>query len=253
MNNIFLAIGIFDGVHVGHRYLLTKLITDAKNKNALSMVLTFNPHPKQVLNIQPIPKMIYSIYQRQWLLKSLGVNIIEVESFTKKFSQLSPVSFIKQTKDKIHNLQRIYVGNDFHFGCNNSGDVTILRNICNRYNIDVIVTENQLEYNENNKISSTNIRHYLQNIHHYNYNFNRINLLLGQKYFMIGNIIKNVFEIINYSDNLIILPNGVYNCTLNKKINCDVNIKEGLIKIKDDIRDMDNVVIEFNDIKYLNV
>ena len=250
MNNIFLTIGVFDGVHLGHRFLLNKLITDAKKENALSMVLTFYPHPKQVLNIQPIPKMIYSMYQRQWILKSLGIDIIEIQSFTKEFAQLSPKLFIQHLTDKIHNLQKIYVGNDFHFGCDNCGNTTILNNVCSEKNIDVMLVENQLQCDENSKISSTNIRNYLQNM--FNYNFKFINSLLGYNYFIIGNIVNNIFKIINYDDDIIILPNGIYDCTLNNKIHCDVCIKDRSIKIEKNIQDMSNVIMEFNDIRYYN-
>ena len=93
MKPLHLAIGTFDGVHKGHRYLLQTAIENANKEKGMSGALTFHPHPKQILHCPNAPKLIYPIQQRYWLLKQLGCDAIFIKNFTTQWSRLTPDCF----------------------------------------------------------------------------------------------------------------------------------------------------------------
>ena len=124
----FLTIGVFDGVHMGHRYLLSNLKTRAQRENLLSLVITFNPHPQSVLHPHIQVPRLSSIEDRVKLLEQTGMDLVLVLSFTPEVAQLRAREFVSLMKEhlKMHGLM---VGPDFTLGRGQEGDINLLRSL----------------------------------------------------------------------------------------------------------------------------
>jgi riboflavin kinase/FMN adenylyltransferase len=121
-----LTIGVFDGVHAGHRYLLEKLQQRAAEKNLLSGVVTFNPHPQSVLHPHNQLPWLSDVEDRIRSLQELGINIVAVLTFTPKVAQLSAREFLLLLKKHLK-MRGIMVGPDFALGRGREGDINLLR------------------------------------------------------------------------------------------------------------------------------
>jgi len=121
-----LTIGVFDGVHAGHRYLLKKLQQRAAEKNLLSGVVTFNPHPQSVLQPHNQLPWLNSLEDRVKAFRELGINIVAVLTFTPKVAQLSAREFISLIKKQLR-MRGIMVGPDFTLGRGGEGNINLLR------------------------------------------------------------------------------------------------------------------------------
>jgi len=122
----FITMGVFDGVHAGHRYLLKKLQQRAAEKNLLSGVVTFNPHPQSVLHPHNELPWLTSLEDRVGVFQELGVNIVAVLTFTPKVAQLSAQEFISLVKKHL-SIRGIMVGPDFALGQGKEGNINLLR------------------------------------------------------------------------------------------------------------------------------
>jgi riboflavin kinase/FMN adenylyltransferase len=120
-----LTIGVFDGVHAGHRYLLEKLQQRAAEKNLLSGVVTFNPHPQSVLHPHNQLLWLSDVEDRIRSLKELGINIVTVLTFTPKVAQLSAKEFMSLVKKQLR-MRGIMVGPDFALGRGGEGNINLL-------------------------------------------------------------------------------------------------------------------------------
>lgn len=120
-----LTIGVFDGVHAGHRYLLEKLQQRAAEKNLLSGVVTFSPHPQSVLYPHNQLPWLSNLEDRVRAFQELGVKIIAVLTFTPKLAQLSAREFISQVKKQLR-MRGIIVGPDFALGRGREGNIDSL-------------------------------------------------------------------------------------------------------------------------------
>lgn len=121
-----LTIGVFDGVHAGHRYLLEKLQQQAAEKNLLSGVVTFNPHPQSVLHPHDQLPWLSDVEDRIRAFEDLGINIVAVLTFTSKVAQLSAKEFISLVKKQLR-MRGIMVGPDFALGRGGEGNINLLR------------------------------------------------------------------------------------------------------------------------------
>jgi len=121
-----LTIGVFDGVHAGHRYLLETLQQQAAEKNLLSGVVTFNPHPKSVLHPRNQLLWLSDPEDRVKSLQKLGINLVAVLTFTPEVAQLSAQEFISLVKKHLR-MRSIMVGPDFTLGRNQEGNIHLLR------------------------------------------------------------------------------------------------------------------------------
>ena len=120
-----LTIGVFDGVHAGHRYLLAKLQQRAAEKNLLSGVVTFNPHPQSVLHPHNQLPSLSNLEDRVRAFRELGVKIVAVLTFTPKVAQLSAREFISLIKKQLR-MRGIMVGPDFTLGRGGEGNIDLL-------------------------------------------------------------------------------------------------------------------------------
>lgn len=146
------TMGSFDGVHLGHRLLLEHVCQIARQNSAESMVLTFDPHPREVIHPDLKHRKLSTLREKLFLLSQTGIDHVVVINFTKEFSQTSSVDFIQQYLiDKLQTKIMI-TGQGHFFGKNKDGDVALLRN----QGVEVV----DLERFDN--ISSTMIRDVLE-------------------------------------------------------------------------------------------
>ena len=133
-----LTVGTFDGVHLGHRAILSDIIQRAKNSNGLSTLVTFDPHPREVLQGRLLPRLT-SVDERADLLASLGLGRMIVLPFTEKFSEMSAEQFVTELLVKRIGLQSIVVGHDHRFGKGRKGDIELLVSMGGQYGFNVNV------------------------------------------------------------------------------------------------------------------
>ncbi|HUV56123.1 MAG TPA: bifunctional riboflavin kinase/FAD synthetase [Dehalococcoidales bacterium] len=133
-----LTIGVFDGVHLGHKYLLSQLTEQAKQQNLLSGVVTFRQHPQQVLFPQTKLPFLTDLDQRAALLQSEGVDTIIFLSFTPELARLSAFQFVSLLK-KYLRMQGLVIGPDFALGQNREGTIDILRQLGQDMNFTLTV------------------------------------------------------------------------------------------------------------------
>jgi riboflavin kinase/FMN adenylyltransferase len=153
-----LTIGVFDGVHLGHKYLLSQLTKQAREQNLLSGVVTFNRHPHEVLSPQSKLPFLTDLTQRINLLKNEGVEAIFTLSFTRELAQLSARRFVSLLK-KYLRMRGMVIGADFVLGQNREGNTDILRSLGQDMKFSVTVIPPVMINGE--VVSSTAIRNAL--------------------------------------------------------------------------------------------
>ena len=178
-----ITIGTFDGVHLGHRLIFSRLNEIAKKKNKDSTLLTFSPHPRHVLypDDQDM-KLLNTLDEKKTLLEELGIDNLIVHKFTKKFSRIKSSNFIRDIlveKLKVHTL---IIGYNHHFGRNREGSFDELISLAKLYdfNIEIITPQNY----EDVAVSSTKIRQLIKKG-----DIEKANNYLGQAYFINGEVI----------------------------------------------------------------
>jgi riboflavin kinase/FMN adenylyltransferase len=135
------AIGVFDGVHLGHRAVIQHAVSEAKKTGGLSVVVTFDPHPVKVLHPHRFSFYVTSLGQRLDLLASLGVDVCLVVKFSKRFATMAPVDFVKRYLVDGLRAKRVVVGSDFHFGYDRGGSISLLKKLGGRYGFTVEAEE----------------------------------------------------------------------------------------------------------------
>ncbi|WP_375238393.1 bifunctional riboflavin kinase/FAD synthetase [Aurantibacter sp.] len=150
------TIGTFDGVHFGHQKIISRLISVAKTKNLASVLLTFFPHPRMVLQKDSDIKLINTLAEKDHILKGLGLSNLVVNKFTKDFSRLTAEDFVKDILVKQLNAKHVIIGYDHHFGRNRSANITDLKRFGEQFNFTVEEISAQ-DINEVS-VSSTKIR-----------------------------------------------------------------------------------------------
>lgn len=155
-----LTIGVFDGVHLGHKYLLSQLTKQAKEQDLLSGVVTFNRHPHEVLAPQTKLPFLTDLTQRINLLKNEGVEAIFTLSFTSELAQLSARQFASLLK-KYLRMRGMVIGPDFALGQTREGNVDILRTLGQDMGFSITVIPPVMINGE--VVSSTAIRNALAN------------------------------------------------------------------------------------------
>ena len=125
LKNVVAAIGVFDGVHLGHQAVIARAVDEARRINGKSVVVTFHPHPVQVLHPERFSSCLTTLPQRLKLIASLGVDACWVIPFTKRFASTTPGDFVKKILMGRLGLKRIVVGSDFHFGHDRSGAIRL--------------------------------------------------------------------------------------------------------------------------------
>lgn len=138
LKNAVVTIGTFDGVHLGHQKIIYKLVEKAKTLNGESVILTFFPHPRMILNPGDHQlKMINTMAEKANLLKDLGVDHLIITPFTRDFSNQTAEEYIKEVLIKQIGMKAMVIGYDHRFGKDRSGSLTDLRHFGELYHYEV--------------------------------------------------------------------------------------------------------------------
>lgn len=153
------TIGTFDGVHLGHRKILEQITKNAQELNCESLVLTFFPHPRTVLQDDTEMKQLNTLDEKISLLDSLGVDNLVVHPFDKEFSRLTAEEFVKDVLVDVFKVRKIIIGHDHRFGRNRTANIDDLIIFGETFGFDV----EQISVEQLNEvsISSTKIRNAL--------------------------------------------------------------------------------------------
>lgn len=179
----FVTIGTFDGVHIGHQKVIKNLVKNASLTNSTSVLLTFFPHPKMVLENNTDIKLINTIDERIQLLKKTGLEILIIQEFTEAFSNYTALDFVKNILVDTLNIDTLIIGYDHKFGKNRKGDFKQLESYGETFGFKV--QEISKQEIDNFTISSTKIRKAIE--------FGEIkkaNNYLGYPYMLTGTVVK---------------------------------------------------------------
>lgn len=178
-----LTIGTFDGVHVGHREILSRLIQNSRESGLKSSVLTFFPHPRMVLQKDADIKLLNTINEKARIIEAMGLDYLIVHPFTKKFSRLSAIEFVRDNLVNQLNMKKIIIGYDHRFGRNRNANINDLRAFGGT--LDFEVEEISAQEINNVSVSSTKIRNALEEG-----NIEVANKYLGYSYMLTGTVVK---------------------------------------------------------------
>ena len=207
------TIGTFDGVHIGHQKIIEKLIQETKKADCESLILTFFPHPRMVLNGSSSIKLLNTINEKSSLLEKMGLDNLVVHPFDKKFSNLSAEEFVKTILVDSFNLKKIIIGYDHRFGNNRAANIDDLISFGKKYDFEV--EQISAQEIDSVSVSSTKIRDAITDG-----NMIVANEFLGYDYILSGKIItgKQLGRTIGFptanikiEENYKLIPkNGVY-------------------------------------------
>ncbi len=192
INNIFdwkaptktiLTLGTFDGVHVGHQKIIKKLLKQQEKTPAPTVVLTFFPHPRMVLQQDQSLKLLNTIEERIELLQNLGIDCLVVHPFDYEFSRLTAEEFVEKVLVQHANIQNIIIGYDHRFGRNRTANITDLEQFGKQFGFDV--TQISAKEVDEISVSSTKIRNAL-----IEGDIATANTYLGYHYFLTGSVQK---------------------------------------------------------------
>ena len=177
------TIGTFDGVHFGHKYIIEHLNKIAQREGGQSVLLTFDPHPRHVLyEDQHDLKLLNTLDEKKNQLEELELKNFVVQNFTKEFSRMKYIHFVRDVLVKKLNVDHLVIGYDHHFGRNREGSINELNELSTLYNF----TLEQIPPQKKNdvSVSSTKIRALLNEG-----DIERANKYLGYKYMLSGNVV----------------------------------------------------------------
>ncbi len=179
IDNTAVALGKFDGIHLGHQLILDNLMKE-KELNRTTLVFTFGESPVSVL-AGGSKKSIYTSYEKAYYFSQLGVDVLLEYPFTKEFAGITPEEFAGEYLSRQLGVRSIYVGEDFHFGRGRSGNVAVLKDLGEQYGFSVHALPKKTLHGK--VISSTVIRDMLAD------KFYIANEMLGNPYFVYGEVI----------------------------------------------------------------
>lgn len=183
IKNPVVTIGNFDGVHYAHQTIFSKVIERAEDVKGTSVVVTFEPHPLQVISPKKFKPLITPLEQKKELAMSQGLNILVLIEFTSEFASISAREFVQNVLVNRLGLKEIVVGYDYAFGNKREGDIDLLKEMGRQYNFTVIQMEPV--YIGETLVSSTSIRNLI-----IEGNISEANRLLGRDYQIRGEVVE---------------------------------------------------------------
>jgi len=208
---VCLAIGFFDGVHLGHQQIIRQTIADARQHDGIALVLTFDKHPNAVVAPEKTPPLIYSLPQKLRAIQSLGLEDILLIGFDKPFSRQTGEEFVRALARDFGKIHSICVGANFGFGHKRSGNVALLKKLGAELHFQVhglsaVSLDGQA-------VSSTRIRDIIRAG-----DLNEASQMLGRSYAICGKVVLGDklgrtlgFPTANLDvTGLVLPPNGVY-------------------------------------------
>ena len=178
-----LTIGTFDGVHIGHQKIIQRLCEVKSQNNLNSVILTFFPHPRSILQNDDTFKMLNTIDEKIQLLERFGLNHLVIEPFTKEFSRFTALEFVRDILVNQLHIKKLVIGYDHQFGKNREGDFEQLEKFGELYNFGV--EEIPAQEIKNVSVSSTKIRKALEEG-----DIEKANKYLGYSYILTGDVVK---------------------------------------------------------------
>lgn len=175
------AMGSFDGFHMGHRRLVETATQYAEKHNLISMVYTYENHPSTILSTRKNTLLLTSNEVRTQLFKDVDVDCVYFEDFSVDYADLSPTEFVNRIIIEKLNAKAVVIGFDYRFGKYGAGDAECLKKICKQNDITAICVDPV--YYENEKISSTLIRKHLKEGC-----LDKVEAMLGRKFYIKGTV-----------------------------------------------------------------
>ena len=177
------TIGTFDGIHIGHQKILKNLIRTANNEGKKSVLLTFFPHPRMVLQKENKILLLNTIKEKSGLLEKMGLDYLIIHPFSRDFSRLTALDFVRDILVNKLNTSRLIIGYDHHFGKNREGNIHQLKEYSLLY--DFKVEEIPAQDIDDVSVSSTKIRTALKDG-----NLKTANNYLGYHYMLNGSVVS---------------------------------------------------------------
>ncbi len=213
---VSLAIGVFDGVHLGHQQIIRQTIADARQHDAVALVVTFDKHPNAIVAPDKTPQQIFARSQKLRTIEALGVDALLEIPFDKIFSEKSGEVFIRELARDLGKIFSICVGADFVFGRKRSGNVALLKTL--GAEIGFQVHGHAAVALDGETVSSTRIREAIRLG-----NLDDASQMLGRPYAICGRVVEGDkigrqlgFPTANLDvTNLVLPPNGVYAASTN--------------------------------------
>jgi riboflavin kinase/FMN adenylyltransferase len=178
---LFLAIGVFDGVHLGHQAVISTSARHAHSANGTPVVVTFDPHPAKILRPNQAPHLLTATQHKIALIRNLGVGHLLVINFDRQFAGTPPENFVEQLVTHSKPLREICVGHEWSFGKGRAGNLDLLKKLGARFHFNVVgippVTI------DGNVVSSTAIRQTVEEGH-----FDAAAKMLGRHYTILGTV-----------------------------------------------------------------
>jgi riboflavin kinase/FMN adenylyltransferase len=208
---VCVAIGVFDGVHLGHQQVIRQTIADARQQEGVALVITFDRHPNSVVAPERTPLLIYSLSQKLRVIKSLGADAMLLITFDLAFSQIPADVFIRELTRELGHVHSICVGSAFTFGHKRGGNVSLLKTLGRE--LKFIVHGLASVSLDGQAVSSTRIREAIGAG-----NLDAASQMLGRAYSLAGKVVHGDglgrqlgFPTANVdTSGLVLPPNGVY-------------------------------------------
>ncbi|MBN1460704.1 MAG: bifunctional riboflavin kinase/FAD synthetase, partial [Armatimonadetes bacterium] len=177
-----LALGVFDGVHLGHQAVIDRAVTLARKREWVPAVLTFNPHPAALLDPTGAPPLLTTTDEKLDVLRALGVQTVILAAFTTSLSSLSGEEFVGEILVERLRARGLVVGENWRFGAGGRGTTALLRRLGKRLGFQVVVT-NAVSIGHR-KVSSTRVRQAILDGR-----MEQARVLLGRRYSLAGEVV----------------------------------------------------------------
>jgi riboflavin kinase/FMN adenylyltransferase len=181
---LFLAIGVFDGVHRGHQAVISTSAEHAQLAKGTPVVVTFDPHPMKVLRPREAPHLLTATQHKIKLIRNLGVQHLLIIKFDKTFAATEPEDFVQQLVKHSKPLREICVGHEWSFGKDRRGNLALLRKLGAQLDFDVVGIP-AVTLRDGELVSSTGIRHAIEAG-----DLMRAAEMLGREYTILGTVVR---------------------------------------------------------------
>lgn len=208
---VSVAIGVFDGVHLGHQQVIRQALADAEQHEGLAVVITFDRHPNSIVAPDRVPSLIYSLPQKLRAIEALGVDATWLIRFDEAFSRQPGEDFVRTLARDFGHLQSVCVGREFTFGHKRSGNVEVLQKL--GAELRFVVHGLAAVSLDEQAVSSTRIRETIRTGE-----MDLASQMLGRGYALAGEVVRGAqlgrklgFPTANLDvRGLVLPPNGVY-------------------------------------------
>src|SRR2546428_9282674 len=180
---LFLAIGVFDGVHRGHQAVISTSAQHAHSAEGTSVVVTFDPHPAKVLRPRNAPHLLTATQHKIALIRALGVSHLLIIEFNREFAATSPEDFVQRLVTRSKPLREICVGHEWSFGKTRTGNLDLLKKLGSRFYFNVVGIPPVMVKGE--VVSSTAIRQAVEDG-----DLKKAAQMLGRDYTILGTVVR---------------------------------------------------------------